>query len=216
MYKRQVQSVNVERLSDFRCSVCGGKLVPVKESNLKKTLLIAAGIVVAAVATFVGVRSCGADSAPEPEPEPLPGGVVTVVENTDSLEAARRDSIAAALREKAVADSLSRLQAFTDSINAAREDSIRAAKEASAGRTGAKTAAVLGGAATKSTSNGYVTLTFVSDYNLDLGKADRSKLRIRKGERIERADIRHGVLRGGTHVSSSGEENSLTGLNVRL
>ncbi len=51
----EIMSVKVQRLSDFRCPVCGEKLTLVKEKNTKKIAMIAGGVV-AAVAIVLGVR----------------------------------------------------------------------------------------------------------------------------------------------------------------
>lgn len=188
----EIQSVNVQRLSDFRCSVCGTKLVPVKEKN-KKPLIIAAVILVLALGGILLYWLNNRDTKPADEPieEPPVTIVEEQTEGTDSL-------------------TVEEPQTEPEQIEEPTQEPDDAGAEPQAART------VLGGAAKLVKESGYTTIVFLRDYSLDLGKSDGRKLQIRKGESIERADIRHNVLRGGDYINLNKVEVNLSGLNVKL
>ncbi len=200
----EVQSVNVQRLSDFKCSVCGAKLTPVKSgmSGRTKGLLFGAvGLVLVGGGIFWGHNS-GSGGQVSGE-----GVDTTGIDTVSTIDPQGIDTLTAPDDTQT-----------SDTTTAVAEDpkvqeSEKVAKDP---EPAPAPSSVLGGVATIEKGNGYTTITFRRDYALDLGKSDGSKLYIQSGDRIERADIRHNVLRGGDFVSRSGENRPLRGLNVKL
>lgn len=190
----EIQSVNVQRLSDFRCSVCGAKLVPVKEKN-KKPLIIAVIIAVLAAGGILVYWLNNRDTKPAEPPIAEPPAII-VNENTEDT------------------DSISVEEPVAEPEQVTEEESEPEPEAVDPEPDGAQT--VLGGAAKLVKESGYTTIVFLRDYSLDLGKSDGRKLQIRKGESIERADIRHNVLRGGDYIKLNKVEENLSGLNVKL
>lgn len=67
----KIQAVNVQRLSDFKCDVCGGRLTPVKKNFPTKPILLAlSGFILLGALVFCSMWF-GKDS-PLPDSEPLP------------------------------------------------------------------------------------------------------------------------------------------------
>lgn len=187
----EVMSVKVQKLSDFRCPVCEGKLTLVKESNTKKIALIAGGGVVAAAAVVMALTLGGGDNETTEVTEPE---VIEVIDDTTSQIVDTVTPVAQpAVEEPAVETP---------------------AAPAEPRQAGPKT--VLGGTAVIITEGSYKTIRFNRDYDLDLGKSDGSVLHIRAGEEINNAHITHGKLRGGNYRNSAGDEQGLHGLNVTL
>ncbi len=190
----EVMSVKVQKLSDFRCPVCEGKLTLVKESNTKKIALIAGGGVVAAAAVVLGLSFGGNNSSDD-----AAGGTnePKVIEVVDDTTAQIVDTVTPVERPVVKEPEVKEPAASVESRQA-----------------GPKT--VLGGTAVIITEGAYKTIRFNRDYDLDLGKSDGSVLHIRAGEEINNAHITHGKLHGGNYRASSGEEKNLHGLNVTL
>lgn len=200
----EIQSVNVQRLSDFRCSVCGSKLVPVKKGAPTKLIATVVGAVALVIAAFFLISKLPSDK-PKSDGGDGPGQVLTQ-EPIDSIAKAHQaDSIA-----KAHADSIAKVHA--DSIAKAYADSIARARRTPPQNSNL----VLDGAARLIDESGHKTLIFLRDYTLDLGKNNGETLRIRKGEKIQSAHISHNVLRGGDYVNLNNEENHIPNLNVKL
>lgn len=183
----EIQSVNVQRLSDFRCSVCGSKLMPIKEKSFTKMILISLGII-AVIAIFLIVKSCnGGEEGQGPGPDSVPPDTI-VVPPLPPVDTAGTDTV----------------------NNPPKQEGPQTPPPPQPQH-------VLGGAAklVKGT-DGYIDIVFLRDYTLDLGKNDGQTIQITKGEVIERANIRNNVLRGGTYINRNKEENELSALNVRL
>lgn len=198
--------VNVQRLSDFRCPVCGGKLTPVKQGPPLKWIGIgvgAAAVVALVVALAIPKGDHKADEGTEPP---------AVVQPIDS-------------------DSLRAAQATEDSLKTiakppVEEPATDGAKVKEGGKSGnggdvtpppaSRSKSVLGGAATLVKENGYTTIRFNRSYTLDLGKTDGSTLNVGPGDEIYMANVRNGILYGGQYKSQAGQEKALSGLKVRL
>ena len=199
--------VNVQRLSDFRCPVCGGKLTPVKQGPPLKWIGI--GVAAAAVVALVVVLAIPkgdhkADEGAEPP-------AVTQTVDSDSLRAAQQTD-----------DSLQ--SPPTTPVEEPATDGAKVKEGAGSGNGAGnvtpppapKSQSVLGGAATLVKENGYTTIRFNRSYTLDLGKTDGSTLNVGPGDEIYMANVRNGILYGGQYKSQAGQEKALSGLKVRL
>ncbi len=187
----EIMSVKVQRLSDFRCPVCGEKLTLVKEKNTKKIAMIAGGVV-AAVAIVLGVRFIpGKEEPPVEDP------------GIDTLTPGRIDTLT---------------HEGIDTVDTVKVPPVVVNPNPQGGQTENPEVpkSVLGGAAVIINEGSYKTLRFKRDYDLDLGKTDGSTLHIRAGEEINNAHITHGKLRGGNYRNLSNVEQYLQGLNVTL
>ena len=199
---KEVQSVDVQRLSDFKCSVCGSKLTPVAASynimNIIGICVIGAAVAVFIVGWCLGWWFGGSNEPVEvyhPEQEqvlPLNEGEETPVEIIETPEVNEGTPIQP---EKSGVSS--------------DKDIPQPGKTSSS--------SILGGAATLTKSGGAYTIKFTQPYSLDLGKGSGESIQINPGDIIERADVYHdSVLRAGNLKTTSGEEKYLKGLNVKL
>lgn len=185
----EIQSVNVQRLSDFRCSVCGSKLVPVKKGAPTKLIATVVGAVALVIAAFF-ITSKLVTCSDRPESDGGDGQEQVLTQaHADSIAKAQADSIARA-------DSLAKINGEKPPVNGSN--------------------LVLGGAARLIDESGHKTLIFLRDYTLNLGKNNGETLLIKKGEKIQSAHIRHNVLLGGDYVNLNNEENHIPNLNVKL
>lgn len=197
---QEVQLVNVQRLSDFKCDVCGEKLVPVAGGNGKgKLIAIIAGVAIVVfllLAFLLGLFTPNQEEVVD---------VVEPVENqvTDSIPAAVVDTVPAVVAEPETA---------TEPEAVTKPEP----KEEPKATTPNPTKTVLGGAATLIERDGYKTLKFNRSYTLDLGKSDGSVLHISAGDVIERAQIHNNILRSGNYRAANGTEEFIKGLNVKL
>lgn len=67
----KIQAVNVQRLSDFKCDVCGGRLTPVKTPFPTKAILLAlSGFILLGALIFCSIWFGKDNSLPDPEPLP--------------------------------------------------------------------------------------------------------------------------------------------------
>lgn len=201
---KEVQIVDVQRLSDFKCSVCGSKLTQIKDRNI--TTIIGICLIGAAVAVFI-VGWClgwwwdGSNEPVEtfiPEQEqivPQTEGEEVPVEIIETPEAGEQVNDVATQQ--------------TEPQSQTSKDQVVSPASASS--------SILGGAATLTKSGGVYTIKFNRPYSLDLGKGDGETLQLNPGDVIERADVYHdSVLRQGNLRTTSGEERYLKGLNVKL
>lgn len=189
----EVISVNVQRLSDFRCPVCDSKLTPYKEKNNKKLIIGVASAAVVAASVLIGVGLNSGTNDPEP-----------VADGTDTTEVVVPEPV----------DSIAPVDTVTAPPVAEPEPAPAPEPQPQPKAAGQQT--VLGGAALLIDEGGYKTLRFKRDYTLDLGKADGSTLLIRAGEEIYNAHISHNRLQGGNYKNLAGEEQGIHGINVRL
>lgn len=183
--------VEVKRISDFRCPVCGGKLTPVKEP-VSKWVWIGAGLAgVAAIAI-----TCVCLFLPKEEKK------IIAEEDSAKVDTVQVDTVVAP-ESAEPADS---------------EPKPKQKEEKTTGETkvSAGSSSVLGGAAMLVTENGYKTLKFKRSYQLDLGKSDGSALSLNPNDEIYMANIRNGYLYGGQLKRASGVEEALSGLKVKL
>ena len=201
---KEIQLVDVQRLSDFKCSVCGSKLTPVSgPPNIANIIGIC--VIVAAVAVFI-VGWClgwwfGGSNEPAnvypPQQEqvlPLNEGEEVPVEIIETPEAT----------EQVVTETQTKKPEATNDKEVTTQPSPASSS-------------ILGGAATLSKSGGAYTIKFTRPYSLDLGKGNGETIQINPGDMIERADVYHdAVLRAGNLKTTSGEEMYLKGLNVKL
>lgn len=203
---KEVQIVDVQRLSDFKCSECGSKLTQVKDTNIANIIGIC--VIVAAVAVFI-VGWClgwwfGGSNEPveayPPEQEqvlPLNEGEEVPVEIIETPEV-----------DEPINEATAEQQPVKQEAPAAKGETSQPAMTSSS---------ILGGAATLSKSGGAYTIKFTRPYSLDLGKGSGETIQINPGDMIERADVYHdAVLRAGNLKTTSGEERYLKGLNVKL
>lgn len=190
----EVQAVNVQKLSDFKCSVCGEKLTLVKQGTNKKTIGIIAVAVVAlggigySVCNWIGNHGSGA---------------------TDGIDTTKIDT-------PQTTDSGVVVETPVDSPKITVEEPAGGKSGKYTSEPASASQSVLGGAATLINEGTYKTLKFKRAYNLDLGKSDGSTLHINAGDEIYNAHISHGVLKGGQYKDSNGNEESISGINVKL
>lgn len=197
----EVQFVNVQRLSDFKCDVCGSKLLQVKDGPSKKLIGIIAVVVVLAIAILGFSLGWFGSSSEEPAAPVQP--IEAVEEPTDSVAPA--DTVTAAPVEE-----------VKEAEPEKKPVSEPAKTDPSPTNNTPASKSVLGGAATLISQGGATMVKFNRSYTLDLGKSDGSTLQIAPGDVIERAQIHNNTLRGGNYRSTSGEEKYLKGLNVKL
>ena len=201
---KEVQIVDVQRLSDFKCSECGSKLTQVKDTNIANIIGIC--VIVAAVAVFIvgwclgwwfGGTNEPADMYPTEQVEVPP-----VVEETETPEEIIEAPAAVeTVNEEAAQPQTQQPAAVTTPVE----------------KPQAASSSILGGAATMTKSGGAYTIKFNSPYTLDLGKGNGETIQLNPGDIIERADVYHdAVLRAGNLKKTSGEERYLKGLNVKL
>ena len=202
------QSVNVQRLSDFRCQVCGGKLTPVKTSlPMSKIFMGLAGVAVIAVILLFVFKPWGGES----EVDNTPVSAYQPVNPPAQKEPAHNEAETSVKKESEegktnVAEAKDAKKTVTDRV---ADTANTAAKSSSR--------SVLGGAAVLvKESSGYTTIRFKRSYNLDLGKTDGSTLSVGPGDEIYMANVRNGFHYSGQYKSSSGEETQISGLKVRL
>ena len=227
----EIQSVNVQRLSDFKCAQCGSRLTPASSPiNVKKILMIAIPVLAIACAVPFFMTSKDATKSEETIAKPAIGvapiAVADTVGNTVSLVAtvipetapvrwASSDDNVAAVDNNGTVTLLKKGEA---TITAAINDSLKASSTVTVigresqreGKSGGKT--VLGGAATISGN----TIMFHRDYTINLNTFDDDMLYVSRGDRIKEAKIENGYLRSGIYVSSTGEERYISGLNTKL
>ena len=79
-----------------------------------------------------------------------------------------------------------------------------------------KTNTVLGGAGIVNHADGKTVIKFNRNYTLDLKNLKGEKITVRPGDEIINAHIHNGILRGGTLRTSTGEEKTLNGLQIKL
>jgi len=187
--------VEVKRISDFRCPVCGEKLTPVKD-GLLKWIWIASGVVAAVVALVLCFCL------------PKGGGEENVV-STDTAKNAI-DTTSVQPLEEPETDSL------TVSISESEGTVENKVKERPSVANQSNSRSVLGGTATMTVSGGYTTIKFNTTYYLDMGDVDHSTTTINPGDEIYMANIRNGVLYGGQLKRANGEEVAIHGIKVRL
>lgn len=189
----EVISVNVQRLSDFRCPVCEGKLTPYKEKNTKKYVMIGGGVALAVAATAFAIGFGGKDNTDTTGEGKGPD--TTVVDNKD-------DS--------------AKVVNGPDTAITKPETPQTPQKPEPQSQPQPTPKSVLGGAAVIINEGSYKTLRFKRDYDLDLGKTDGSTLHISAGEEINNAHIVNGKLLGGNYRNHAGDEQSLYGINITL
>lgn len=201
---KEVQIVDVQRLSDFKCSVCGSKLTQIKDTNIANIIGIC--VIVAAVAVFIvgwclgwwwgGSNQPVDNFVPEQEQvEPLNEGEEVPVEIIETPEASQPANDVTP-------------QQHTQQSESSQDRVVNPTSASSS---------ILGGAATLTKSGGVYTIKFNRPYSLDLGKGNGETLQLNPGDVIERADVYHdAVLRQGNLRTTSGEERYLKGLNVKL
>lgn len=201
---KEVQIVDVQRLSDFKCSVCGSKLTQIKDRNIVN--IIGLCVIGAAVAVFI-VGWClgwwfgGSNEPveaytpeqeqimPQTEEEEVPVEVIETPEESEPVNEVTPEQ-------------------NTKPSGTSQEQAVN---------TPAASSSILGGAATISKSGGSYTIKFTRPYSLDLGKGNGETIQLNSGDVIERADVYHdAVLRAGNLRTTSGEERYLKGLNVKL
>lgn len=187
--------VEVKRISDFRCPVCGEKLTPVKE-GLPKWIWIAAGGVCAVVALVLCLCLPGGNG----EKDAAAVDSAEVVDSTDVVTVEEVDTPSVAVVEP----------------EEVKEEVNKPSPETPAPTPASNSKSVLGGAATMTVANGYTTIKFKRSYNLDMGDADHSTTTINAGDEIYLANVRNGVLYGGQLKRANGEEVAIHGIKVRL
>lgn len=198
--------VEVKRISDFRCPVCGGNLKPVKVINWKLWISIGAAAAVLCLVLLLFLPKGEEETKATPAP-------VATEEVADSV---KEDSSAEE------AEAAGEAEAATESVKA--QEPQKETKTSESGKTAADSSAtpapssktVMGGAAVMSTSGGYTSLKFKRSYSLDMGDVDHSTLTINPDDEIYMANVRNGILYGGQLKRSNGEEVALSGLKVRL
>ena len=197
---KEVQIVDVQRLSDFKCSECGGKLTQVKETKIINIIGIC--VIVAAVAVFIVGWSCGW----------WLGGTKEPINHNPQQEQGHNINEG----EEVAVDTIKTPKVTEPDTAAVTEQQTQKPKEETP-QPGTASSAILGGAATMSKSGGVYTIKFNRPYSLDLGKGTGETLQINRGDIIERAVVYHdAVLRAGNLKTTSGEEQYLKGLNVKL
>lgn len=201
----EVQTVNVQRLSDFKCSECGSKLTPVKEKGKGKLIAIIAAAIVAVGAAVAFLIPKGGDKEPTSEP-----GAETPVALQDTL---KQDTSVEVDTIAQPADTIAS-ETVEETVVSPKEEPKPEPKAKAEPQSANKS--VLGGAAVLINEGGYKTLKFKRGYDLDLGKSDGAALHISAGDEIYNAHIVHNVLRGGQYKNSAGTERGLSGLNVKL
>lgn len=205
---KEVQAVDVQRLSDFKCSVCGSKLTPVAARASNLTNIIGICVIGAAVVVFI-VGWClgwwfGGPNEPEAMYPPEQGQVVPINEG----EEAPVEIIEAPVVDQPVNEVVTEPGPVPQETSGSKEVTTQ---------TTTPSSSILGGAATLSKSGGAYTIKFTRPYSLDLGKGNGETIQINPGDIIERADVYHdAVLRAGNLKTTSGEEMYLKGLNVKL
>ncbi len=222
---REIQSVNIKRLSDFRCSQCGERLTIVKETFAwKKVLLytIPALVIIGLVLIFmtkvtnneVDFNDDDAEITVSVSPSTLTdtvGNKVTLVAEvipTDSpVNWISSDNNIATVNDKGIVTLLTKGEV---TITAVVNDSITSSSLITVIEK--EKPKILGGAASISGN----TITFHRRYKLDLHTFDGDILIIGKGDKIKEAKIENGRLKSGIYVSSYGEERYLSGLNTRI
>ena len=202
---KEVQIVDVQRLSDFKCSECGSKLTQVKDTNIANIIGIC--VIGAAIAVFI-VGWClgwwfGGTNNPAEEYIPEQEQVVPV----DEVEEAPVEVIETPESVEPVKEEATQPQAQQQAVSPVQAEKPQASSSSS----------ILGGAATLTKSGGAYTIKFTRPYSLDLGKGSGETIQLNPGDMIERADVYHdAVLRAGNLKTTSGEERYLKGLNVKL
>lgn len=188
--------VEVKRISDFRCPVCGEKLTPVK-TPIPLWVWGAAAAAILAIVFLIVFMGKGGDKGSNGEATTTDTTEIVVGPPTDS------DSVVVETHETTGPE--------------VKEDTNTKPEEPQKGpHTSPKSNKVLGGAATMTTSGGYTTIKFNRSYNLDQGDADHSTLRIESGDEIYMANVRNGYLFGGQLKRRNGEETPISGIKVRL
>lgn len=195
--------VEVKRISDFRCPVCGGNLQPVKETNWKLWISLGA---VAAVLCLVLLLFL---SKGEKEVKVTPGPDDTE-KVADSVKVDSRAEEAVAADPRPESEPTQQPQKDPKTHESTKPVSDTPAAPASSSEI------VMGGAAVMSTSGGNISIIFKKAYSLDMGDADHSTLAIHPKDEIYMANVCNGILYGGQLKRSNGEEVSLSGLKVRL
>lgn len=225
----EVQAVNVVRLSDFKCSVCGQRLTKIEDPWWKKALKygVPAAIIIGGGLAFMG----GDEEVVTPPPteeakiDVAPATVSDTVGKTVALSATvspvdARIAWASSDDKVATVDSngvVTLLKQGEVTITGALNDSVNAISKITVVEKKAETTPnepknVLGGAASISGS----TITFHRGYSLDLHTFDGERLYISRGDRIIEAKIQNGRLMSGILVTTTGEERYLSGLNSAL
>lgn len=203
---KEVQIVDVQRLSDFKCSVCGSKLTQVKETNIVNIIGIC--VIVAAVAVFIVGWCLGWWFGGPNEPVEVYPTEQEQVMPVNEGEEAPVEIIEAPEVNEPINEGVTEPQPKQPETSAVKGETSQPA---------ASSSSILGGAATMSKSGGAYTIKFTRPYNLDLGKGNGETIQINPGDMIERADVYHdAVLRAGNLRTTSGEERYLKGLNVKL
>lgn len=192
--------VEVKRISDFRCPVCGEKLTPVKESVPVWIWGAAAAAVVAIIVLVVLFSGGGSDSGKGDSTSKGGEPIDTVTNPNDGKDATDTVKVVGQNEEG---------RGVSGKTN---ETDKKGTQETPP--SGPKS--VLGGAAKMTTSGGYTTIKFIRSYNLDLGNSDNGTLTINPGDEIYMANVRNGYLFAGQLKRSNGEETAINGVKVRL
>ena len=195
--------IEVKRISDFRCPVCGGNLKPMNEINWKLWISLGAAAAVLCLVLLLFLQKGEEKSKAAPVP-------VSTEEVADSV----KDDIPADGGETAEPAQESGKKQETKKETKSDEPAKPVTDTSVAPTPSSKT--VMGGAAVMSTSGGYTSIKFKRFYNLDMGDSDHSTLAINPGDEIYMANVRNGILYGGQLKRSNGEEVALSGLKVRL
>lgn len=188
--------VEVKRISDFRCPVCGEKLTPVK-TGVPVWVWAAAAAAVAAIIILIVCLGRGGEKDKGKDIDKAVQTAVVEGNQTDS------DTVVVETPE-------------TTEPEVTEEPETKEPKDPKEGTTVNKSKKVLGGTATMTTSGGYTTIKFNRAYDLDMGDADHTTLRIESGDEIYMANVRNGYLYDGQLKRSNGEEIPIHGIKVRL
>ncbi len=196
--------VEVKRVSDFRCPVCGGNLQPVKPPVKWWIWVVATVIVICLVLLLIMTNK-----SEEKSDQQLPAQIVEVADTV------KTDTVST---EPVVTEPEKGADEVSNNTKEEPKKETKAGKSTTGGSTTAPASpkTVLGGAAVMSQSQGYTTITFKRPYSLDTGDAEHSTLTINPDDKIYMANVRNGILYGGQLQRSNGEEKSLSGLKVRL
>ena len=195
--------IEVKRISDFRCPVCGGNLKPVNEINWKLWISLGAAAAILCLVLLLFLPK-GED---ESEAVALPASTGVVADSVKEDIPADVDETAEPAQEPWKKQE-SRKESKSDESSKTVTDTYAAPAPSS------KT--VMGGAAVMSTSGGYTSIKFKRSYHLDTGDSDHSTLAINPSDEIYMANVRNGILYGGQLKRGNGEEVALSGLKVRL
>lgn len=195
--------VEVTRLSDFRCPVCGEKLTPVKEP-VSKWIWIGSGIAaVAAIAIAAVCLLLPSEEKKDLDPVQKPAGQVQ-----NSIGKIDSDSVVEPVIEEPLGEGETEKEGAKTAATPKEEP--KASPSAPAQKT------VLGGTAVLVNNGGNITIKFKRSYQLDMGEMDGSTLPVYSGDEIYMANVRNGILYGGQLKRSSGEEISIQGIRVKL